>query len=345
MRTILKDVRNRYLNMALLLATAMLLAGCGDDEEADSPPPVQQELPSVFTNPVAPQSGGSAIVGGNISDSGGSPVTRRGITWGFNANPNMGDNVVELGQGPGAFSTVLTELSGSTTYHIRAFAENSTGLAYGESRSFTTTGETGGMSTPGAGVAADGRFYPSVVINGVEWMAANLAVSIFSNGDTIPNIADNVQWLNAQGPAWSTYLNDGDLGAIYGNFYNRAAVVDPRGLCPTGWHVPTAAEMADLVSFLGGELSAGGKMKEPGIQYWLPPNTGASNTSGLNGRPQGRRSLFGGFNEIGTHGLWWSVTEASGGGLALFLVHDNAATEIAAQPASYGLGVRCVKDL
>ncbi len=326
-------------------AAGVFLSCSDDDDKSTTPPPPPPVLAAVNTNPVAPLANGSALVGGNVTATGGAAVTRRGVTWSFVANPNMNDNVVELGMGTGAFSTTLTELSSSTTYHIRAFAENSVGIAYGESRAFTTLGEIGGISTPGAGVTdIEGKFYPSVIINNKEWMTINLAVKKFNNGEDIPNVAQNNDWNVLSTPARCTYLNDNDLGIIYGNLYNWHAVVDERSLCPTGWRMPTESDFSELIALLGGEVQAGGNIKETGIALWQAPNTGASNSSGLSGKPSGRRSNFGGFNEIGVQMVWWSAAAAPTGAFALFTNNTSTAAEQAPVPVTHGLAVRCVKE-
>lgn len=47
----------------------------------------------------------------------------------------------------------------------------------------------------------------------------------------------------------------------YGRLYNWYAVDDSRGLCPSGWHVPTDGEWPVLTDFLGGASIAGEAMK------------------------------------------------------------------------------------
>ena len=48
----------------------------------------------------------------------------------------------------------------------------------------------------------------------------------------------------------------------YGRIYNWYAVDDTRGLCPSGWHVPTDGEWTVMTDGLGGESVAGGQMKQ-----------------------------------------------------------------------------------
>jgi len=82
---------------------------------------------------------------------------------------------------------------------------------------------------------------PTVNIGTQTWMAKNLNVSIFANGDPIPEVKTNEEWKKAaeeKKPAWCYYENDPANGAIYGKLYNWYAVSDPRGLAPKGWHIP-----------------------------------------------------------------------------------------------------------
>jgi len=53
--------------------------------------------------------------------------------------------------------------------------------------------------------------------------------------------------------------------------------------------MPTDIEWTALITYLGGESVAGGKMKETGIIYWQTPNTGASNSSGFTASGGGMR--------------------------------------------------------
>ena len=61
-----------------------------------------------------------------------------------------------------------------------------------------------------------------------------------------------------------------------------------KQLAPQGWHVPSDSEWTTLTTFLGGEGSAGGKMKSTSGQ-WTSPNAGATNESGFNAYPSGNR--------------------------------------------------------
>jgi len=81
----------------------------------------------------------TASTGGNVTSDGGSAVTARGICWGTTANPTVTGSHTTDGSGLGVFTSSLSGLSSSTTYHIRAYATNSSGTFYGADLTFTTS--------------------------------------------------------------------------------------------------------------------------------------------------------------------------------------------------------------
>ena len=79
----------------------------------------------------------------------------------------------------------------------------------------------------------------------------------------------------------------------YGLLYNWYAVTDVRNICADGWEVPEKADWDTLITYLGGLLVAGGKLKEEGLTYWATPNAGAINSYNFNARGSGiRRTDF-----------------------------------------------------
>ncbi|MFM9053055.1 MAG: FISUMP domain-containing protein, partial [Bacteroidota bacterium] len=145
------------------------------------------------------------------------------------------------------------------------------------------------------------------------------------------------------------YNNDAANNALYGKLYNWYAVNDSRGLCPTGWHVPSDAEWTTLTDFLGGESVAGGKMKSTATLSaggWESPNTGATDSSGFTGLPGGFRWSGGEFYALGTNGTWWSSSDA-GSGLAWYCGVNSWSANAFRNAYNYrfGFAVRCVKDI
>ena len=276
-------------------------------------------LATLTTFQVSDISGSTATSGGDILSTGGTSITQLGVVWSTNPNPTTSDNLTNEGSGSWAFTSYLTGLSPNTTYYVRAYAINSAGTAYGNEVSFITVGDGGIIvSNPGAGVTFDGYNYPSIVMgNGQEWMAENLRTTVYANGNSIPNVTDYTQWTNFTG-GWVHYNNDSQYENSYGKLYNWYTVVDPRNVCPIGWHVPTDAEWTVFINYLdtsadGGNNesnTAGAKMKSIGTQHWESPNVGANNESDFSALPGGLRYSVGMFASIGSAGFWWSSTQS-----------------------------------
>ena len=92
----------------------------------------------VNTGEAAYITGNSAQVSGEVTDSGGNPVTARGISWGTSSGPSVDGDHNEEGSGTGSFSSTLSGLIPGTLYYYRAFASSSQGTTYGEEKSFST---------------------------------------------------------------------------------------------------------------------------------------------------------------------------------------------------------------
>jgi uncharacterized protein (TIGR02145 family) len=316
-------------------------------------------LASITTTAVSNITGTTAFSGGNITNNGGSLVTQRGVCYNTSANPTTANSTIISGSGTGSFTSNLTALTANTTYYVRAYAINSAGTAYGNQVSFTTTSGSGsGISNPGLGVTFNGYTYSTVILgNGQEWMAENLRTANYANGDPIPNVTDATQWGNLTTGAWVHYNNDSQYENPYGKLYNWYTVADPRNVCPTGWHVPTDSEWNLLVKYIDNQADticggcsqsaiAGGKMKSTGTQYWLSPNTDATNQSGFSGLPGGNRGIVGTFYGIGVYSLWWSSSEyGANNAWGRVLLYDNGNVDRSSNGGkASGFSVRCLKN-
>jgi len=190
----------------------------------------------------------------------------------------------------------------------------------------------------------------SIRIGTQKWMTTNLAVTHYRNGDHIPQVKGKAAWAALTTGAWCWCNNNSDTGAVYGKLYNWYAVNDPRGLAPTGWHVPSEAEWETLSTFLGGVGVAGGKMKstgtiEAGTGLWYAPNTDATNSSGFTGLPGGYRDYYGRFYNIVYEGYWWSSTEVDNND-AWYRLLDYFTGYSFKQGGDkhFGESVRCLRD-
>jgi len=174
-------------------------------------------------------------------------------------------------------------------------------LKKGYSGTSSTSGGAGTMTD------IDGNVYKTVKIGNQIWMAENLKVTRYRNGDPIPNVTGKTQWKNLKTGAYCNYDNNSSNAKTYGRLYNWYAVNDSRNIAPAGWHVPTDKEWKQLENYLGSE--AGGKLKERGTIHWKSPNKGATNSSDFTALPGGYRTNNGPFYVIGLGADFWSATQ------------------------------------
>ena len=97
----------------------------------------------------------------------------------------------------------------------------------------------------------DGNVYLTVKIGDQWWMAENLKVTHYRNGDAITKMTNAYQWCFVSTGAYCNYENDDANAVIYGSLYNKHAARDNRNIAPEGWHVPTDEEWKKLEMYLG----------------------------------------------------------------------------------------------
>ena len=170
----------------------------------------------------------------------------------------------------------------------------------------------------------DGTTYKTVTIGNQTWMAENL------NYNT-----DTGSWV---------YDNNLTKPSIYGRLYSWPTACE---VCPEGWNLPSDMEWHTLTEYLGGLLSAGGKIKETGTTCWNSPNVGATNESGFSALPAGYY-FDGEFYDIGKSASFWSST-ASGYedqyAWHRFLYHSIPAVyRYRYNYLKFGYSVRCIRD-
>lgn len=155
----------------------------------------------------------------------------------------------------------------------------------------------------------DGNVYHTLKIGTQVWLLENLKVSKYRNGDIIPNVTDNSAWSMLSTGALCDIDELPANSLTYGKLYNWYAVTDNRKIAPDGWHIPSEAEWATLIAFLGGESVAGGKLRETGTEHWLSPNSTATNSSGFTGLGTGYCKVNGDFDELNFNTYFWTTTE------------------------------------
>jgi len=102
---------------------------------------VTVKLPTVVTNPISNISGTTATGNGSITDLGIPNPTQYGVVWSTSPNPTIALSTLTT-QGAiyatAAFTSSITGLAPGTIYHVRAYATNSAGTAYGADQTFTS---------------------------------------------------------------------------------------------------------------------------------------------------------------------------------------------------------------
>ena len=191
----------------------------------------------------------------------------------------------------------------------------------------------------------DGNVYKTVRIGNQVWMAENLKTSRYNDGTAIPLATDETEWGSVTTPGYCWYDNESaTYGPTYGALYN-GYTVEVSNLCPAGWHVPAYNDRAFLSDYLGGDVVAGGKLKEAGTVHRATPNTDATNETGFTGLPGGGRYETGMFGSLGMFGARWISADA---GSAVeehrFLKYNMSDLSLGSGYTNYGLSIRCIKD-
>ncbi len=203
----------------------------------------------------------------------------------------------------------------------------------------------------------DGNVYKTVIIGGQEWMAENLKVTHYRNGDAIPNVSDGSEWKKLSTGAYCTFENDEGNAVKYGYLYNWQAVGDQRNIAPEGWHVASDFEWKELEMSLGMSQTdadstgwrgsdTGGRLKEEGTAHWITPNEGATNESGFSVRPGGFRESDYGLYEYSTYwATFWSTSVYNSESVWYrFMDYTKPTVYRNVTHKSSGLSVRCVRD-
>jgi uncharacterized protein (TIGR02145 family) len=215
--------------------------------------------------------------------------------------------------------------------------------------------------TYGSMTDQEGNVYKTIVIGTQEWMAENLNTSIYRNGDPILTNLDNATWQTTTSGAWAYYNDDPSYACPFGKLYNWFACSDPRGLCPTGWHVPSDPDWNSLIYFLDPTVdsmyysfTAGGKMKSTGTiesqdGFWHAPNAGADNSCGFSALPNAMRIASGQYYQYGYGCHMWCITEFDNVNASSRAIPNGGGSILGGNGNGYankqqGFSVRCVKD-
>jgi len=212
----------------------------------------------------------------------------------------------------------------------------------------------------------------SVKIGDQIWSTKNLNVNKFRNGVIIPEAKSDYDWNTYNEKyqaAWCYYNYDSKNGVKYGKLYNFYAINDNKGICPSGWHVPSIEEWLLLITNVGDTSNLNGSGLSLALERaakkivseseWnidsIPfhSNHISFNESGFSAVPSGmKRSISspsGSFEGIGTESTWWSSTFKDYYNAFGITVTKNYNGNLSLSPKKkqswkQGYSIRCLKD-
>jgi len=211
---------------------------------------------------------------------------------------------------------------------------------------------------------AEGNIYNTIAIGTQLWMKENLKTTKYSDGSNIPNVTLNSTWDTITSGAYCNYNNTPSNSDTYGRIYNGYTVLDSRGLCPTGWHVPSENDWAIFETYLTtNSYNYDGTSTPPyklakalaSPSIWsssavvgTPGNTdypAIRNISGFSALPSGWRFATGMYNGMSYNCSWWSSTFSGSVTSSRGISYNDPLLNPYTYGVGVGLSVRCICDL
>jgi uncharacterized protein (TIGR02145 family) len=186
----------------------------------------------------------------------------------------------------------------------------------------------------------DGNTYTTIKIKDQLWFESNLKTTRYTNGDKILNAKNASKWLKYD--SLPQYMQQ-KLKNDKANYYNWYVINDKRGVCPSGWKVPSQKDFNELILSLGGSEKAGLKMKN--LMAW-GDTTKMIETTIFNALPAGFIEISGILNQENIRACWWSMDEQyretaysySIGNMGTHIIRDKFYKK-------QGNSIRCMKSL
>ena len=343
-------------------------AGTGYGNTITFKTPVNITMPVLSTTAISNLGPTTATSGGTISSNGGATITVSGICWSKTSNtPTTADSKTSGATASGSFVAVMNNLDPATTYHVRAYATNSAGTGYGNAISFTTTAADENQVTfvyNGATVTYGVITSPTT---GRKWLDRNLGASQvatayndyrayghlfqwgrpadghqlinYSNGTSGSPVNGKTKTLaTSDAPGHSTFItpdNTVEQGGVFiydwrDNQNTNRWAINSQGACPTGWHIPTAAEWAAETGITNLSTAFSQlKLTAPGYRYG---DFDGSNRDGT-------------VRSVGSFAYYWSSSVwPSGAGFSSYkdISSNDSYSDLLGR--AYGCAIRCIKN-
>jgi len=339
-------MRTQFSKFALAAAFGLALAftlSCSSDKDDDPSP-----------QPLPVSSGGNSGVDGSSSSvtTGSGNGSSSSATSGGELSSSGGNGGVD-----GSSSSVTTGSgNGSSSSATSGGGSSSSATASGGGSSSSVTGSGGTSSSAGSGgvvygadVTYQGGPYKTVVIGGKTWFQRNLNYAVegskCSNGEVLSDA--NTAACDTYGRLynWATAMAlPSKCNSKLSTSDADCAITTPhKGICPTGWHIPSDAEWTALETAVGGEETAGKYLK---ARNGWNENGNGTDDFGFSALPGGIGFSDGIFYNVGYRGRWWSASEYSAyGAYGRYMLYNYEYVD----RDYYGksgllLSVRCLQD-
>ena len=256
------------------------------------------DIPSLSTADVINITANSAQSGGTVTHNGFGTVSGRGICWGLNPNPALGNctGYTNNGSGEGSFTSNLTNLTASTIYYVRAYATNESGTGYGDLKSFYSgapgfpivisanlTDITTTTATSGGNVTSDGG--SPVTVRGVCWSTSpnpTTANSHTTDGGGTGTFTSSLIGLTPNTPYYVKAYATNSLGTAYGNQQNFITLqIATMPIVTTN----TATDITQTTATSGGNVTSdgGAPVTVRGVCWSTSPNPSLANSHTTDG--------------------------------------------------------------
>lgn len=324
------------------------------------------KYPTIVTTAVSNITATTAASGGNVTNDGGVAMVERGVCWSTSPTPTIADSRTSDGNTTGSYASAVTGLTPATTYFLCAYATNTFGTAYGSTVSFTT--KLGGLpctSTPTV-TDYDNNVYNTLQVGTQCWMKENLRCKHYSSSADV----NEGSGTSVSVAYYYHASNDAANDSIYGLLYNWKAVMGSssassanpsgvQGICPVGWHIPSVAEITQLINYMGSQasytcngtstniakaLAATTKWGTSNIDCSIGKDSYLNNESGYTAYPAGYFYASGSFGNFGSNMYLWTTTLNGSDVTGYYLRNSYADMRSASYPKYYAFSVRCVKD-
>lgn len=201
-------------------------------------------IPVIEVYDVHSQTDSTATFTTNFDNSKNLGFSEYGVCWSTGENPTVNDKktIMIIYDSYGEVFKI-SGLSPYTRYFVRAYAINSAGIGYSDTVSITTYGKV---------LDIEGNDYLTQKFGTQEWMIENMQIKHYNNNDIIPVVPGSNELTDLTYGAYyeNDYFNP-DTIPDFPPQYNWYTVVDPRKVCPEGWHIPTKEEWTTLENFIG----------------------------------------------------------------------------------------------